>query len=140
MYKKQKSCLSSTIPKVNEDFVPEYFIFSSEVIEGEDTQEEINKELFRQIEQMRSSLSALRMDVKDVVEDVVVTELRLGSIVQPIEVVFNNIEPFKIKSKEVVVVKTIESLKDKVYIFTGGKGTYGEGQKIVTSNNFINII
>ena len=140
MHKKQKSCLSSTIPKVNEDFVPEYFIFSSEVIEGEETQEEINKELFRQIEQMRSSLSALRMDVKDVVEDVVVTELRLGSIVQPIEIVFNNIEPFKIASKEVVVVKTNESSKDKVYIFTGGKGTYGFGQKIVTSNNFINII
>ena len=89
---------------------------------------------------MRSSLSALRMDVKDVVEDVVVTELRLGSIVQPIEVVFNNIEPFKVKSKEVVIVKTIESLRERVYIFTGGKGTYGEGQKIVTSNNFINII
>ena len=140
MHKKQKSCLSSTIPKVNEDFVPEYFIFSSEVIEGEDTQEEINKELFRQIEQMRSSLSALRMDVKDVVEDVKVSEINLGNILQPIEIVFNNIEPFKIKSKEVVIVKTIESLKDKVYIFTGGKGTYGEGQKIVTSNNFINII
>ena len=66
------------------------------------------------------------MDLKDVVEDVIVTELRLGSIIQPIEVVFNNIEPFKIKSNEVVIVKTIESLKDKVYIFTGGKGTYGD--------------
>ena len=43
MHRKQKSCLSSTIPKVNEDFVPEYFIFSSEVIEGEETQEEINE-------------------------------------------------------------------------------------------------
>lgn len=140
MYKKQKSCLSSTIPKVNEGFVPEYFIFSSEVIEGEETQEEINKELFRQIEQMRSSLSALRMDIKDVIEDVKVSEINLGNILQPIEVVFNNIEPFKISSKEVVVVKTNENSKDKVYIFTGGKGTYGFGQKITTSNNFINII
>ena len=140
MYKKQKSCLSSTIPKVNEDFVPEYFIFSSEVIEGEETQEEINREVFRQIEQLRSSLSALRMDVKDVAEDVRVSEINLGNILQPIEVVFNNIEPFKIASKEVVVVKTNENSKDKVYIFTGGKGTYGFGQKITTSNNFINII
>ena len=140
MYKKQKSCLSSTIPKVNEDFVPEYFIFSSEVIEGEETQEEINREVFRQIEQLRSSLSALRMDVKDVAEDVKVSEINLGNILQPIEVVFNNIEPFKIASKEVVVVKTNENSKDKVYIFTGGKGTYGFGQKITTSNNFINII
>ena len=89
---------------------------------------------------MESLIIRQKKDLKDVVEDVIVTELRLGSIIQPIEVVFNNIEPFKIKSKEVVVVKTIESLKDKVYIFTGGKGTYGEGQKIVTSNNFINII
>ena len=140
MYKKQKSCLSSTIPKVNEDFVPEYFIFSSEVIEGEETQEEINREVFRQIEQLRSSLSALRMDVKDVAEDVKVSEINLGNILQPIEIVFNNIEPFKIASKEVVVVKTNENSKDKVYIFTGGKGTYGFGQKITTSNNFINII
>lgn len=140
MYRKQKSCLSSTIPKVNEDFVPEYFIFSSEVIEGDETQEEINKELFRQIEQMRSSLSALRMDIKDVIEDVKVSEINLGNILQPIEVVFNNIEPFKISSKEVVVIKTNENSKDKVYIFTGGKGTYGFGQKITTSNNFINII
>lgn len=140
MYKKQKSCLSSTIPKVNEDFVPEYFIFSSEVIEGEETQKEINREVFRQIEQLRSSLSALRMDVKDVAEDVKVSEINLGNILQPIEIVFNNIEPFKIASKEVVVVKTNENSKDKVYIFTGGKGTYGFGQKITTSNNFINII
>lgn len=140
MYKKQKSCLRSTIPKVNEDFVPEYFIFSSEVIEGEETQEEINREVFRQIEQLRSSLSALRMDVKDVAEDVKVSEINLGNILQPIEIVFNNIEPFKIASKEVVVVKTNENSKDKVYIFTGGKGTYGFGQKITTSNNFINII
>ena len=140
MHRKQKSCLSSTIPKVNEDFVPEYFIFSSEVIEGEETQEEINEEVFRQIEQLRSSLSALRMDVKDVTEDIKVSEINLGNILQPIEVVFNNIEPFKIASKEVVVVKTNESSKDKVYIFTGGKGTYGFGQKITTSNNFINII
>lgn len=140
MYKKQKSCLSSTIPKVNEDFVPQHFIFSSEVIEGEETQEEINEEVFRQIEQIRSSLSALRMDVKDVIEDVKVSEINLGNILQPIEVAFNNIEPFKIASKEVVVIKTNENSKDKVYIFTGGKGTYGFGQKITTSNNFINII
>ena len=140
MYRKQKSCLSSTIPKVNEEFVPQYFIFSSEVIEGEETQEEVNSEIFRQMEQIRSSVSALRMDVKDAVEDTKVTEINLGNILQPIEVAFNNIEPFKIASKEVAIIKTNENQKERVYIFTGGKGTYGFGQKITTSNNFINIV